>query len=167
VNASLVTRSATPADFDEIARLTVAAYEADGQLDGEIGYEKVLADVAGRADHGELLVAADKATGRPVGSVLFVLPGGRYAEIARDGEAEFRMLAVDPAAQRRGVARALVEACVERATANGCTAVVISVRDFAEPAQRLYDSLGFVRLPERDWQPMPEVMLHGFRLALR
>jgi ribosomal protein S18 acetylase RimI-like enzyme len=159
-------RAAGPADYDEIARLTVAAYEADGQLDGEIGYEKVLADVATRAQHGEIFVATDDDSDKPLGAVTFVMPGGRYSELARDGEAEFRMLAVDPAAQGRGVARALVEACLDRASALGCVAVVISVRDFAEPARRLYAKFGFVRLPDRDWKPMPQVQLLALYLKL-
>jgi ribosomal protein S18 acetylase RimI-like enzyme len=95
-----------------------------------------------------------------------VLPGGKYSELARDGEAEFRMLAVDPAAQRRGVARALVEACIDRASALGCAAIVISVRDFADAAQQLYIKFGFVRLPERDWKPMPQVQLLALYLKL-
>ncbi len=163
---SVAIRAARPADYEAIARLTVAAYEADGQLEGGIGYEKVLADVPTRAAHGEMFVAVDEDTDLPLGAVTFVLPGGRYSELARDGEAEFRTLAVDPAAQRRGVARALVEACVDRATALGCDAVVISVRDFAETAQRLYAKFGFVRLPERDWRPMPQVQLLAMHLTL-
>lgn len=124
----------------------------------------MLADVAGRADAGELLVAVDAE--RVLGAVLFVDPGGRYAEVSGPGEGEFRMLAVDPAAQGRGVGRALVRACVERAVAAGCHAVVISVRDFARAAQRLYDATGFTRVPERDWSPAPEVSLLVLRLEL-
>jgi ribosomal protein S18 acetylase RimI-like enzyme len=168
--SEVIVRAATQADFDEIARLTVAAYEADGQLDGEIGYEKVLADVATRAEHGEMFVAvdanADDDADKPLGAVTFVLPGARYSELARDGEAEFRTLAVDPAAQRRGVARALVEACIDRAAALGCEALVISVRDFAAAAQGLYGKFGFVRQPERDWKPMPQVQLFAMHLKL-
>jgi ribosomal protein S18 acetylase RimI-like enzyme len=159
-------RAAGPADYDEIARLTVAAYEADRQLEGEIGYGSVLADVATRAQHGEVFVAVDDESDKPLGAVTFVLPGGKYSELARDGEAEFRMLAVDPAAQRRGVARALVEACIDRASALGCAAIVISVRDFADAAQQLYIKFGFVRLPERDWKPMPQVQLLALYLKL-
>jgi ribosomal protein S18 acetylase RimI-like enzyme len=165
---SVVVRAAIPADYDEIARLTVAAYELDRQLEGEIGYEKVLADVVTRAAHGEIFVAVEDDADKPLGAVTFVMPGGRYSELARAdlGEAEFRMLAVDPAAQRRGVARALVEACIDRAAALGCEALVISVRDFAEAAQRLYEKFGFVRLPERDWKPMPQVQLLALYLKL-
>ncbi|MFG2064401.1 GNAT family N-acetyltransferase [Micromonospora sp. NPDC048871] len=160
-------RTAEPAEFPAVARLTVAAYEADGQLKGETGYAEVLADVAGRAAHGEVLVAVDPATGQLLGSVTFVLPGSPYAEVSGPGEAEFRMLAVDPAAQGRRVGAALVQACVDRATGRGCTALAICVREgYAESAQRLYRRRGFIRTPELDWSPLPGVHLLALRLSL-
>ncbi|HEX5540310.1 MAG TPA: GNAT family N-acetyltransferase [Micromonospora sp.] len=159
-------RPALPADFDAIARLTVAAYEADGQLVGEHGYGRVLADVSSRAHAGELLVAVDQPSGTVLGSVLFVLPGSPYAELSGSGEAEFRMLAVDPSAQGRGVGSALVRACLTRAVELNCQAVVICTRSFAAAAHRLYARLGFVRTPERDWSPMVDVELHVLRLDL-
>ncbi|MFI7077958.1 GNAT family N-acetyltransferase [Micromonospora sp. NPDC049903] len=163
----VLVRPAAPADFAAVARLTVAAYEADGQLKGEHGYAEVLADVSGRAAHGLILVAVDSATGQVLGTVTFVLPGSRYAEMCRPDEAEFRMLAVDPATQGRGVGAALVEACVAEATERGCTALAICVRaGHAEPAHRLYQRRGFVRVPEQDWSPLPGVDLLALRLAL-
>ncbi|MFI7218317.1 GNAT family N-acetyltransferase [Micromonospora maritima] len=165
--SGLLVRRAEPADFPAVARLTVAAYEADGQLKGENGYAVVLADVAGRAETGEVLVAVDEPTGTVLGAVTFVLPGTPFAELAGPGEAEFRMLAVDPAAQGRGAGEALARACVARAVELGCTAVVICVRaGMAASARRLYDRLGFVRLPEKDWSPLPGVDLLGLRRAL-
>jgi ribosomal protein S18 acetylase RimI-like enzyme len=161
---AVLVRPATPADYPAIGRLTVAAYDADGQLGGTHGYEQVLADVAGRADAGELLVGTEN--GAVLGAVLFVRPGTRYAELSGPGEAEFRMLAVDPAAQGRGLGRALVRACIDRAAAAGCTAIVISVRDFSAPAQHLYGTLGFVRTPARDWSPVDGVKLLAMRLDL-
>ncbi|MCT2281888.1 GNAT family N-acetyltransferase [Micromonospora chalcea] len=164
---ALLVRRAQPADFPAVARLTVAAYEADGQLKDESGYAPVLADVATRARTGEVLVAVDDTTGQVLGAVTFVLPGTPYAELAGPGEAEFRMLAVDPAAQGRGAGAALAAACVARATELGCTAVVICVRaGMAANAHRLYDRLGFVRLPEKDWSPVPGIDLLGLRLDL-
>jgi ribosomal protein S18 acetylase RimI-like enzyme len=157
-------RDAAPTDFDAVARLTVDAYRADGQLEGEHGYDKVLANVAERASAGHLLVA--EADGEVAGAVTFVLPGSPYAELSGPGEAEFRMLAVDPATQGRGVGEALVRACVARAADLGCKAVVICVRTFSMPARRLYARLGFVRTPERDWSPYPGVDLVALRLDL-
>ncbi|SCE91839.1 GNAT family N-acetyltransferase [Micromonospora chokoriensis] len=160
-------RPAEPADFPAVARLTVAAYEADGQLKGEHGYGAVLADVSTRADSGEVLVAVDEATDAVLGSVTFVLPGTRFAELSGPGEAEFRMLAVDPGAQGRGVGAALARACVARASELGCVAVVICVRaGMALPAHRLYSRLGFARAPGKDWSPAPGVDLLGLRLDL-
>ncbi|MFC6014778.1 GNAT family N-acetyltransferase [Plantactinospora solaniradicis] len=163
---NLLVRRAEPADFDAIARLTVAAYRADGQLAGESEYEQTLLDVSARSDSGELLVAVDGTTGEVLGSVLFVVPGTPYAQLAGPGEAEFRMLAVDPAAQGRGAGEALVRACLTRATALGCHGVVICTRSFSAPAHRLYARLGFVRTPERDWSPDPGVDLHALRIDL-
>lgn len=186
---AVTVRIAEPADYPAIARLTVAAYRADGQLTGEAGrsYAPVLADVAARAGAGELLVAVDQgdqpvaadatgdptrdpaarpATGAVLGSVLFVLPDTPYAELSRPGEAEFRMLAVDPAAQGRGVGEALVRACLDRARQRGARAVVICTRSFSAPAQRLYARLGFVREPARDWSPLPGVELLALRRDL-
>jgi ribosomal protein S18 acetylase RimI-like enzyme len=170
--AVVTVRLATPEDYAEVARLTVAAYRADGQLEEEHGYGAVLADVATRAAHSEILVAVDSGdavdsgAGALLGAVAFVLPGTRYAELSRPGEAEFRMLAVDPAAQRRGVARALVRACVQRASAAGCGSLVISTRDRNTAAFALYDRFGFVREPALDWVPVPGVNLLGLRLRL-
>ncbi|PWR05383.1 GNAT family N-acetyltransferase [Micromonospora acroterricola] len=163
----LLVRRAESADFPSVARLTVAAYEADGQLKGEHGYGAVLADVSTRAASGEVLVAVDETTGAVLGSVTFVLPGTPFAELSGPGEAEFRMLAVDPAAQGRGVGAALVQACVDRAAELGCAALMICVRaGMAASAHRLYERLGFVRAPEKDWSPVAGVDLLGLRLEL-
>ncbi|MEV0154434.1 GNAT family N-acetyltransferase [Micromonospora sp. NPDC050686] len=165
--SGLTVRPADPADFPAVARLTVAAYEADGQLKDENSYAGVLADVAARATAGEVLVAVDDATGAVLGSVLFVLPGTPYAELSGPGEAEFRMLAVDPAAQGRGAGVALARACLDRAAELGATAVMICVRDgMAARAHRLYERLGFVRIPEKDWEPVPGIRLLGLRREL-
>jgi ribosomal protein S18 acetylase RimI-like enzyme len=162
----VVIRPAQAAEFDVVGRLTIAAYRADGQLEEETGgYAEVLADAAGRAGHGDLLVAVE-TTGTIVGTVLFVLPGSPYAQLAGPNEAEFRMLAVAPSAQGRGVGEALVEACAALARQAGASAIIICVRDFAKGAQRLYARLGFRRVPARDWSPAPDVDLLAMRLDL-
>ena len=67
---AIVIRPATPDDYPAIAELTVEAYEADGHLTDENGYRETLADVAGRASSGEILVAA--AGSEVLGAVLFL-----------------------------------------------------------------------------------------------
>jgi ribosomal protein S18 acetylase RimI-like enzyme len=163
----VLVRPATAADFAEVARLTVAAYRADGQLGDDLdsGYARVLTDVAARAAVADVLVA--EVGQQVVGAVAFALPGTPYAELAAPGEAEFRMLAVDPSAQGRGVGETLVHACLARARELGRRAVVICSPDFSAPAHRLYARLGFVRVPGLDRTTTDGIRLLALRLDLR
>jgi GNAT superfamily N-acetyltransferase len=101
-----------------------------------------------------------------LGTVTFCPADSRYRELARADEAEFRMLAVRPDAQGRGIGRALTEACVDRARAQGFRALVLSTPAGAALPHRLYESMGFVREPARDWSPVPGVDLIAYSLAL-
>ena len=70
------------------------------------------------------------------------------------------MLAVDPAMGGRGIGRALAEACVARAKAEGRTGMTLYTLPTMTVAHRLYESMGFRRDPERDWEYLPgEVLL--------
>ncbi len=65
------------------------------------------------------------------------------------GEAQFRLLAVDPRARGRGAGAALVGACTERA-ASDRQPILITTTKWLESAQRIYSRFGFVRRPDRD-----------------
>jgi ribosomal protein S18 acetylase RimI-like enzyme len=165
----VILRLADPADAAELAavgELTLAAYEHDGWLgDAEDGYREHLRDAGGRARDAELAVALDD-DGTLLGTVTFCRAGTPWAEVSRPGEAEFRMLAVAPAARSRGVGRTLTAWCLDRARAEGCTAIVLSTLPVMAAAHRLYVRLGFVRTPEQDWYPAPDVHLITYRLDL-
>ena len=148
--------TARPEDFPRVAELTVGVYVEGGFASP--GYVDRLADVAGRAREAQLLVARDDA-GVVVGSVALVL-GGDFGEVTEaDDEAAFRMLVVDPAARGCGVGERLVVACLERARAAGKRRMLLSTDPRMTAAHRLYARLGFTRLPERDWSPVPGVDL--------
>lgn len=74
------------------------------------------------------------------------------------------MLGVAPEARGRGVGRALVRAVIARADDTGADRVVLCSLEMARTAHRLYERLGFVRLPERDWYPEPDLLLMAFGL---
>ncbi|MCW2532057.1 MAG: Acetyltransferase, N-acetylglutamate synthase [Blastococcus sp.] len=162
-SSSLIVEAARPVDFPRIAELTVGVY-VDGGLASD-DYTPALADVAGRAERSQLLVVRDRA-GHIVGSVALVLTGD-FGEITQsEDEAAFRMLVVDPAVQGQGVGELLVSTCLERARAAGKRRMVISTDPRMTTAHRLYERLGFTRLPERDWSPLPGVDLLVYARAL-
>lgn len=166
-NESTVTvRSARTDELDQIGALTLEAYTADGYLGPEsTGYAASLANATDRLRTAELLVAVD-ADDTLLGTVTIALPGTDYAEISRDGELEFRMLAVAPTARGKGIGEALTRAVLARARELGLPRVVLCSSQNMAAAHRLYQRLGFTRLPERDWSPGPNVHLIAFELDL-
>ncbi len=72
------------------------------------------------------------------------------------------MLAVDPDAGGRGVGRALAEACMARARAEGRLGMAITTRPHMLVAHHLYENLGFRRDPERDWEFEPGEWLWSY-----
>ncbi|WP_327416238.1 GNAT family N-acetyltransferase [Streptomyces sp. NBC_01233] len=160
-------RPVQPAEYAELGEITAQAYLADGHLDfnEDDGYLNVLRDVAGRAALAEVLVA--ERDGLILGGVTFAAPGSPLADIAGPDEAEFRMLAVAREGRGRGAGEALVRACIERARAiEGVSGMVLSTQHSMTGAHRIYARLGFVRVPERDWAPIPGLTLLAYRLNL-
>ncbi|KUL30439.1 GNAT family N-acetyltransferase [Streptomyces regalis] len=166
----IVIRQVEPGEYEALGEITAQAYLQDGLLDfGESDeYLGELKDVAKRAAAAEVLVAVEK--GRLLGGVTFVPSGGPMADIAGPGEAEIRMLAVAQDARGRGAGEALVRACVDRARATeGCVRIVLSSQRTMHSAHRIYERLGFVRTPERDWNPIPalaDITLLTYELTL-
>ena len=154
-------RPATPAEFAAVGDLCVAAYQPFLAHAGK--YVEVLRDAASRAAAAELLVAVDEQL---LGTITFVPEGGPLGEIAAPDETEFRMLAVSPAAQGRGVGTALLQHIVDETAARGRTGIVCSSQPAMRAAHRIYERLGFTRDPQRDWSPLPGVELLAFALKL-
>ena len=162
-----MTVTVRPAHADElpaVGGLTVAAYAADGLLVEDDPYADHLRDAGTRFREAELYVA--EVGGELAGTVTFCPEGSPWSEVAEPGEGEFRMLAVAPAFRRRGVGEALVGVCLERSRELGYTGVLLCSLRVQADAHRIYERLGFRRLPERDWSPRPGFELMAFRLAL-
>ncbi|HET9232711.1 MAG TPA: GNAT family N-acetyltransferase, partial [Candidatus Eisenbacteria bacterium] len=113
---------------------------------------------------GNALVA-DMA-GAIVGCVLLVLPGQAGRQIGADDEAEVRLLAVSPESRGSGTGELLVREVVRRAVEGEFAAVVLSTQTGMKAAQRLYERLGFVRVPGRDWQRGSGAKMLVYRLEL-
>lgn len=155
-------RLAVPSEYDAVGELTVAAYSHDGFVRGD--YAMTLRAAADRAAKAELWVAAD-GDGL-LGTVTYCPVGSVYREIGLDDEGEFRMLGVHGRARGLGIGTALTERCIERTRELGQRRIVMSSAAYMTTAHRIYERLGFYRLPERDWAPMPGVDLYAFALDL-
>ena len=155
-------RAAHPNEHAALGEICLRAYRNLGSVSD--GYAAKLRDVAGRAETDHVLTAVNRDG--LLGCVTVILGDSPWREISGPDEGEFRMLAVDPAAQGRGVGEALVQASVDVICAADRRRVVVSSADDMTAAHRLYERLGFTRAPERDWRPVPDVQLRVYELAL-
>ena len=158
-------RRARPEDYAAVGEITLAAYAqfTEGEADP---YLERLRNAQARDLEAELWVAVAEDDREVLGNVTLCRHGSPWREIGLPDEGEFRMLAVAPSAQGRGVGLALAQHCLDRFREEGALAVVISSLPVMTAAHRLYARLGFVRLPERDWSPLPGVDLVAFRKEL-
>jgi ribosomal protein S18 acetylase RimI-like enzyme len=76
------------------------------------------------------------------------------------------LLAVLPEVRGLGIGKALVLECLARARRRGAIAVGLHTMDFMQIAQGMYERMGFVRVPEYDYRPHPEVLVKAYRLQL-
>jgi GNAT superfamily N-acetyltransferase len=92
---------------------------------------------------GERDVFVAVADGRPVGFAALAL------DAFHEGMGVVDLIAVDPAYQRLGIARQLMERSAEHMRAKGMdiAAVETGGDDGHVPARALYESLGYTRLP--------------------
>jgi ribosomal protein S18 acetylase RimI-like enzyme len=170
-----IVREARPDDYPAVADITVAAYRSaapDGEVPAALRpgghfeevYAPALRDVASRAAHAVVLVA--ETGGVVLGAVTYVSSEGPYAEFDESDSAGVRHLAVDPASQGTGTGRALMEECLARARRDGKRRIVLHTQPHMYSARALYARMGFVRAPERDFRPAPDIDLEGYVLDL-
>ncbi|MBV9946311.1 MAG: GNAT family N-acetyltransferase, partial [Myxococcales bacterium] len=138
-------RPVTDAALESMLR---RAYVDEGFTSPEVA-AKVFEAAAVRA-RGEILCAWADGQGEPVGMVVLVSPTSPGRRIARAGEAEIHLLAVDVRHRRSGVGRRLVEAAEARARVAGRERVVLWTQPAMRAAQRLYAACGYTRAPSRD-----------------
>jgi predicted N-acetyltransferase YhbS len=106
--------------------------------------------------------------GALIGSVMLFAPSvASYEAPATQSSApELRLLAVAPAARGAGVGQALVEACVARARQLGAVAIGLHSSESMRAGIRMYRRMGFVRVPERDFQPPGAELVMAYELRL-
>lgn len=151
MSASINVREATDTDWPQALALIASVFVGEGFVSRERndrGCRRELLESG-----GTVLTAFDASDpARVLGVVVLAHRGGPLNLLARDDEAEFRMLAVDPAGRGKGLGELLVQACIDRGARPpwSARAVVLWTQPTMHAAQRLYEKMGFVRVPERD-----------------
>ena len=135
-------------EHEVVGELTVAAYDGVGRVSDE--YREGLRDVTGRVEATETDVLVAVAGDEVVGSVTVVSASSPHFEHGRHGDGGFRMLAVVPAAQSRGVGRSLLAAVIDHARDRAWRRITITTMEWMHVAHRMYESTGFVRRPDLD-----------------
>lgn len=162
----MAVREAAPEDFERLGAICEAAYRALPGDELSDDYATQLRDVKWRAAHDVVLAAYDDH-GTPIGCVTYVRDlDSVSAEVMVEGEAGIRMLAVDAAMWGNGIGTALTRACIDLARSDGKHRVVLSSTPQMTSAHRMYTKLGFQRMPDLDWDPVPGVHLLVFALDL-
>jgi ribosomal protein S18 acetylase RimI-like enzyme len=146
LSAAGLLREATERDAGTIAALWTEAYFREGEGGRTAPYAET--DFFETARRGQVFVA--ERGGAVAGVVALSAPGAPGCAVAQPDEAELSRLVAAASARRLGVGRALVEHCHEVAQAAGWGAIALWSRRYQRDAHRLYESLGYERVPERD-----------------
>jgi GNAT superfamily N-acetyltransferase len=134
-----------------VGDLLVNAYVLGGHLSAESPYTQELRDVGSRLDYTWVA----EVDGDIVGTICLCPPDGTSpAVLSREGEYEFRFLAISPDSWGGGVGQALVAECEAQAATSGAERMVISVIDLNKRALKFYALQGYSLMPERDWSPV-------------
>ena len=164
-------RDARASDRAAIEAVTLSAYEQYAVVMRPtlwVRYRENIVATLAAAPPGTQIVAEED--GRIVGSVL-LYPAGAKLDPPGAGSVtlafpEVRLLAVAPSARGQGIGILLMNECVRRARESGAAALTLHTTEMMRAAMRLYERLGFRRMPELDFEPAPGVTVKGFRLDL-
>lgn len=145
-------RLARPDEYDAVGELTELGFATGPYAHLPRSPERATLerDAGARAADGGLLVAVDEGTEKLLGTATVTRAENLISRQARDGEAELRLVAVDPAARGRGVAQALVQASIDLARSWGAPALVLDTGPLNHTAQRNYLRAGFERVVARE-----------------
>jgi len=163
-------REARPEELAHLREQRVNAYSPYAGLIPSGHWAALRQSLQSEADQlpGAAFIVAE-FEGELAGSVVLFPPkSDAYDGLADAVEyPEIRMLAVDEAFRGKGVAAALIEECIARSRATGYRQIGLHTGEFMKPAIRLYEKLGFRRMPGLDFQPADDgINVRAYRLDI-
>jgi GNAT superfamily N-acetyltransferase len=161
-------RDARDTDHVSIRNVTISAYQDYATHSFWEEYRRSILSTLMDIHPAEQIVA--EHDGRIVGTVL-LYPAGTVVDSSdavpvRMGSLEIRLLAVAPDARGQGVGTALMQECIRRARQIGAPMLTLHTTEIMQTAMRLYERMGFVRAPDLDFHPAPNIIVKGYRLRL-
>lgn len=165
----MIIRDARKEELAIIRENRVHAYEEHAKRIPEghwLGLKQMLSSDTDVKPNVDQIVA--ELDGKIVGS-LSLFPakidayGGQVEELDYP---EIRMLAVAPEARGKGVATRLISECIKRSKKKGFRSIGLHTGEFMDGAMRLYEHLGFERLPQFDFEPAGDgIIVKAYRLS--
>ena len=152
-----------PAHFPEGADVVRRLFEEYiDSLGIDLSFQDVAAELAGlpgkyASPHGVVLLARDDA-GMPLGCVAL-------RPWTQPGTGEIKRLYVRPAARGQALGRRLAETVIDGARRAGYTRLVLDTLASMRPALRVYDALGFQRVPAYYANPLPDTVYLALDLS--
>lgn len=166
-------RNASREDHALITEVILSAY---GQFSLSVPadfvevFEEDVRRVQDDEEHAVFIVA--EQSGSVVGTVTLYPDGAGYGASYGSfgwpgGWAAMRLLAVDPKNQGEGIGRALTLECLRRARTAGAKTMGLHTLPFMVVAQKIYEDMGFERMPGMDIQLAPGVTAMAYHRNLR
>ncbi|HEY7949351.1 MAG TPA: GNAT family N-acetyltransferase [Solirubrobacterales bacterium] len=140
-------RDATERDAEAVVALWTEAYFTEGEGGRDAPYARSDFDATAAAAAHLLVAERDSEV---IGVVALLAPEDPSRAVAGSGEAELARLVVASGARRHGIGRGLAERCATLARAEGWPAIALWSRAYQTAGHRLYESLGYERVLERD-----------------
>lgn len=168
-STTLKIRDAHPNELDEVSGVIKNAYQQYRKVMPAAEWKMYLhniMDVRSRLAEAQLIVA--EVDGRVAGTATLYIDGGHAQEAGwPQGWAGVRILAVHTAYRGRGIGRKLMDECVRRCRERGISTIGLHTTEAMDIARRMYERMGFVRVPEFDFHPAPGIVVMAYRLDLK
>ena len=161
-------RIAESHEHSAVAQVILESYAEYGPLipaDAWERYAQSILDVRSRMTESELLIAVED--GEIVGSATFY--PARLKRTQSEWPSEWtgaRLIAVLPERRGRGIGKAIVEECIHISRDQNAAAFALHTTPYMELARGMYERMGFVRVPEYDFHPRPEMTVMAYKYEL-
>ena len=164
----MVIRDAELEELDQVAEVVASAYQEYAALmppDAWAMYLESIRDVRSRIEESDLIVVLQD--GAIVGAATFYPTRKRRASLVWPADwTGIRLVAVSPQARGQGLAKMLIEECIRRSREEVASAVGLHTTPLMPVAAAMYERMGFVREPEFDFHPRPDMTVMAYKLLL-